>query len=365
MKPEVISTIYEETVARRKPPVNLNQEHLILFEGEFARTIPECQLLRFENVLASSEGLLFKGTKILPESFAFPYHLDDWRRRTIFKFLAKNYAFRRHRRIESEAMWITDYWSTGYFHWLADALTRLFVVRNRVRDLLLLLPGKYQGCEFVESSLKAFGVTNVDFIDRDEVLECRSLVLPSHTAPPGHFKDEAIRGVRNVLLSAYGSSDDKGERLYITRSKATKRRILNEEEIMPILGKFGFQTISTEDLSFADQVQRCSRARYIVSNHGAGLINTLFMPDGGSILELRHQSDCINNCYFTLTSALNFNYFYQTCAAPNPTADPHEADLLVDPGELERNLRLLLSNKNIAQQSELHWAMPRLKSLAG
>lgn len=343
MKPEVISTIYEETVARRKPPANLSQEHLVLFEGEFARTIPACQLLKFENVLISSEGLLFKGTKILPESFAFPYHLEDWRRRTIFKFLARNYAFRRRRRIETEALWITNFWSTGYFHWLADALTRLFVVRDRVRDLLLILPGKYHGCEFVESSLKAFGVTNVDFIDPNEVLECRSLVLPSHTAPPGHFKDEAIRGVRNVLLSAYGSSREEGERLYITRSKATKRRILNEDKIAPVLNKFGFQTISTEDLSFADQVKICSRARYIVSNHGAGLTNALFLRDGGSVLELRNESDCVNNCYFTLASALNFNYFYQICPAQDPLADPHEADLLVDPGELERNLTLLVA----------------------
>ncbi|HEX2269143.1 MAG TPA: hypothetical protein VHH35_06395, partial [Pyrinomonadaceae bacterium] len=139
MKPEVISTIYEETVARRKLPVNFNQAHLELFEGELERTIPECRLLKFANVLASPEGLLFKGTKILPESFAFPYHLDDWRRRTIFKFLAKNYALRRRRWIESEALWITNYWSTGYFHWLTDALTRLFVVRDRVCDLLLIL----------------------------------------------------------------------------------------------------------------------------------------------------------------------------------------------------------------------------------
>ncbi len=340
MKPEVISTIYAETVARRKLPVNFNHEHLGLFEGELERVIPECQLLKFENVLASPEGLLFKGTKILPESFAFPYHLDDWRRRTIFKFLATNYGFRRRRRIESEALWITDYWSTGYFHWLADALTRLFVVRDRVRDLLLILPGKYQGCEFVESSLKAFGVTNVDFIDSNEVVECRSLLLPSHTAPPGHFNDEPIRGVRNVLLSAYGSDDDE-ERLYITRSKAAKRRIVNEQDITPVLRRFGFRTICTEDLSFAEQVRICSRARDIVSNHGAGLTNMLFMRDGGSVLEMRHQSDCINNCYFTLSSALDLKYFYQTCRAQNPTADPHEADLLVDPGELEKNLTLL------------------------
>ena len=341
MKPEVIATIYPKTVARRKLPVNFNQAHLELFEGELQRTIPACRLLKFENVLASPEGLLFKGTEIFRESFAFPHHLDDWRRRSLFKFFAKNYAFRRRRRIESEALWITDYWSTGYFHWLADALTRLFVVHDRVPELLLILPGKYREFEFVESTLKAFGVTNIDFIDSNEVLECRSLLLPSHTAPSGHFNAEAIRGVRNVLLSAYGSTDGN-ERLYITRSRATKRRILNEDALKPILNEFGFQTICTEELSFAEQVRICSRARYLVSNHGAGLTNMLFMRDGGSVLELRHQSDCINNCYFTLASALDLNYHYQTCAAKNRIADPHEADLVVDPNELKRNLATLI-----------------------
>ena len=339
MKPEVISTIYAETVARRKLPENFDREHLALFEGELERVIPECRLLRFHDVLASPDGLLFKGAKILPESFAFPYHLDDWRFRSVFKFLAKNYAFRRRRRIEPEALWITDYWSTGYFHWLCDALTRLFVVQDRP---LLVLPGKFRTWEFVKSTLDAFGVTNVSFIESNEIVECRNLLLPSHTAPPGHFNSQAIRGVRNVLLSAYGSKDGE-DRLYITRAKAPKRRIVNEAEINPILKEFGFVTVCMEDLSFAEQVRICSRARYIVSNHGAGLTNMLFMRDGGSVLELRHKSDCINNCYFTLSSALDLKYFYQTCTPQNPHADPHEADLFVEPEELKRSLGLLLN----------------------
>jgi capsular polysaccharide biosynthesis protein len=341
MKREVISQIYPEAVARRKLPVNFDQDHLPLFEGELQRSIPESRLLKFQNVLASPEGLLFEGTRILPESFAFPHHLDEWKRRSVLKFLTTNYVFRKRRRIDGGALWITDYWSTGYFHWLADALTRLFVVRDRLSDLLLVLPGKFQHFEFVQSSLKAFGVTNVDFIDQNEFIEFRSLLLPSHTAPSGHYNADAIRGVRSVLLKAYGDETGEGERLYISRGQAAKRRVVNEDELTSILRKFNFRTIYTEELPFAKQVQICSRARYVVSNHGAGLTNTLFMREGGSVLELRHQADRINNCFFTLASALDLNYFYQACAPRAAAADPHEADLLVDPKGLEGNLRLL------------------------
>jgi capsular polysaccharide biosynthesis protein len=238
-------------------------------------------------------------------------------------------------------LWITDYWSREYFHWLSDALSRLFVVRDRLDDLPLMLPAGYDGLDFVKSSLRAFGVKNVEFIGPSEVLECRSLLMPSHTAPSGHYNEEIIRGVRSVLLSAYGDSD-QGLRIYISRQHATKRRIINENEVVKILSNFGFQTINAEDLSFAQQVQICSRARYMVSNHGAGLTNMLFMSEAGSVFELRHQADDINNCYFTLASALNLNYFYQACRPAKDGPTPHAADLIVDPEQLEMNLRQIL-----------------------
>jgi capsular polysaccharide biosynthesis protein len=343
MKPEVLATIYAKTLAKRKLPVNFNQDHLPLFKGELERVIPETRLLRFRDVLASPEGLLFKGTSILPESFAFPYHLDEWRFRSVFKFLTKNYVLRRRRKIEREVLWITDYWSTGHFHWLTDVLTRLFVVRGQLSDPLLVLPGKFETLDVVRASLSAFGVANVDYIAPDEFVECRNLVMPSHTAPSGHFKDAAIRGVRDVLLSAYGDARGSSQgRIYISRRRAGKRRIVNEDDVTSVVQKFGFETIFAEELSFAEQVRICSRAHYIVSNHGAGLTNILFMQDGGSVLELRHEADCINNCYFTLSSSLEFNYFYQTCAPQDPSADPHTAHLVIDVDQLEENLKLLL-----------------------
>lgn len=340
-EPEVLETLSVGTLAKRKLPVNFNEAHLPLFERELQRAIPPSRLLKFKNIRVSSEGLLFKGTSILPESFAFPHHLEEWKLRSHVKFLAKNYVLRGCRTIDTDVLWITDYWSKGYFHWLADALTRLYVARNRINDLLLLLPTDFEDFEYVTESLEAFGVTRVEFIGPGEVLECRSLLMPSHTAPSGHYNEEIIRGVRDVLLSEYGDSD-QDRRIYITRRKAAKRRIINEEEISKILSRFGFETIDTGWLSLRNQVQLCSSARCIVSNHGAGLTNMLFMPKGRNVLELRHQADDINNCYFTLASALELNYFYQTCRPANDGPTPHTADLIVDPEQLNANLKLIL-----------------------
>ena len=338
---EVLATLHAETIATRNLPANFNQDHLALFKHELERTLPQIRLHRFRDVRVSSDGLLFAGLKILPESFAFPHHLQQWRRRSVFKFLLKNYFSRQLRRVDGEVLWITDYWSREYFHWIADALSRLFAVRDRLSELILMLPSGYADLDYVKSSLKAFAVKHVDFIKPHETLHCRNLLMPTHAAPSGHYNPHVIRGVREVLLSAYGDSNKQPERIYISRNRATKRRIVNEDEVEEILQKFGFETIRAEELSFEQQVQRFSRAQYIVSNHGAGLTNMLFMREGGSVLELRHHLDHINNCYFTLSSALNLRYFYQTCKPSSADSDPHTADLVVDPKALEVNLDLL------------------------
>jgi capsular polysaccharide biosynthesis protein len=218
-------------------------------------------------------------------------------------------------------------------------------MRDRLDDLVLLLPWDYEGRDFVKSALRCFGVKAVEFIGRDEVLRCRKVFMPTHTAPSGHYNEEIIQGVRSLLLQAYGDAEsrDEGERIYISRGRARKRRITNEVAVIDALREFDFETIYSEDLSFEQQVKIFSKARFLVSNHGAGLTNMLFMPQGAGVLELRHHQDCINNCYFTLSSALDLNYFYQTCQSGNDQ-DPHAADLVVDPQALRTNLRLMLAS---------------------
>ncbi|MFN2532383.1 MAG: DUF563 domain-containing protein [Pyrinomonadaceae bacterium] len=339
-----VKILRNETISRRRPPLNFKQEDLRLFSHEFEKRIPETRLLTFHNVRISSEGILFNGFKMLPDSFAFPANLQQWKHRSRFKFLINNYVLRRTRKIDLPVLWITDDWSSGYFHWVTDVLTRLYVVHAQLDGAVLLLPHEYERREFATSSITAFGWQAVEFIAGDESLLCREVLLPSHTAPSGHYNEALVKGVRHTLLNTFGLSvDDADDRIYISRSRARKRRIINEAEVVDLLREFSFQIIHAEDLSFQQQVTTLSRARYLVSNHGAGLTNMMFMPLDGRVLELRHQTDAINNCYFTLSSALGIDYLYQTCPSVAGSEDAHSADLQVDVDMLRTNLKLLLS----------------------
>lgn len=332
LKPQMVS---------RRLPLNFDENDRELFAHELEKVIPETSLLELHDVRVSADGLLFKDGKILKESFAFPFLLDEWKKRSKVKFLASNYLLKKPRKLDKRAFWIVDQWSSGYFHWLSDALSRLALIRADLQDEILLLPHQYAQIDYVQASLKSFDV-NVEYIAPHEVVRCKLLLLPTPIAPSGHFREEIIRDVRQQLLDYFTEpATAHARRVYISRARAPKRRIVNEAEVSAALSKFDFEIIHAEDLGFAEQVRLFSQTRYLVSNHGAGLTNMLFMQSGGSVLELRHKTDRVNNCYFTLASALNLNYFYQTCDPVPDLEDAHTADLLVDIEQLNRNLEEL------------------------
>ncbi|MEP6911399.1 MAG: glycosyltransferase family 61 protein [bacterium] len=339
------SPLRPETISRRKLPVNFNPEDIDLFQEELERVIPPTKLLTRYNVGVSPEGILFQRGKMLPESFAFPANLENWKRRSVLKFFLSNHILRKRRRFERESVWVIDDWSLGYFHWLADVLPRLMTIRERLPDLVLLLPHKYKELEFVQASLKSFAIGEVKYLDENEVLSCAKLIVPTQTAPSGHYNEKLIQEVRDLLVGFYASEPrETVERVYISRALAPKRRIKNEDEVIEVLREFNFRIIRPEDHSFAEQVRVASGARYLVSNHGAGLANMLFMTPEASVLELRYSGDRINNCYFTLASALDLKYHYQSCEPASSDETPHTADLQVDCRVLRANLELMLAS---------------------
>jgi capsular polysaccharide biosynthesis protein len=333
------------SVSTRPLPVNFEPGDRWLFEHELRRMLPESRLIEMHDVRVSADGFLFKAGRVLPESFAFPNLLEDWTRPRLLRFLIDNYLLKRSTRIDSDAFWVVDNWSTGYFHWLADTLPRLFLVRQHLKDWTLLLPHSVRALPFVEPSLAPFGVGRMRYADEDEVLTCRRLLVPTHAAPPGHFNDAVIRSVRLMLLTAYaGECEAAADRLYISRAAARRRKVSNEAGVLDVMRRFGFRIFHPESCPFEEQVRAAAGSRYLVSNHGAGLANMLFMRPGSHVLELRHQEDAVSNCYFTMAAALGLNYSYQTCASPNPGEPPHTADLRVDIQRLERNLERLVAN---------------------
>lgn len=334
--------LFQRSKSIRKLPINFNPEDLNLFEHELEREISATVLLSFKNVVINSDGILSQKRKILPASFPSS---NTSARKLKLKALVQNLLpLGFHQKIEQNAFWITDIWSISYFHWMTDALPRLFAVREEIANSTLLLPSEYNTKDYITSSLKPFFIQDIKFVHSN--ICCSNLKMPTHTASPtGNYNESIIKALRSLYTNFYQKTqyDNRNySKIYISRCKAQRRKIINENECIAVLEKYGFKTVCFEEHSFEQQVKFTLNAQYLISNHGAGLTNMLFMKSESKVLELRKKEDFHNNCYFALASALNIKYFYQLCDSQDYNNNSHFANLIVDCQLLKNNVEHIL-----------------------
>ena len=99
-------------------------------------------------------------------------------------------------------------------------------------------------------------------------------------------------------------------RIYISRNKSERRRIINEQSLIRLLKNYKFKILYSEKISFNKQLKIFSSAKYIIGLHGAGLTNLIWMKKRSYLLEMKPEKDLYLNCYYNLSSLLNINYHY-------------------------------------------------------
>jgi hypothetical protein len=226
-------------------------------------------------------------------------------------------------------------------HWIMDGLLRLGVLEEAglAEQANFILYGLEP--RFLEPMM-ALGYDR----ERCFPLDCghwevEHLLVPSFLAPPGFPRPWGYRWLRGRL-----GIDDKppgNRRLWIGRKRARWRRIVNEEEILPILEKEGFEYVELEKLSFQEQADIFSQASAIAGPHGAGMTDILFAPRGIPVLELFAERYVIPE-YCMLAHILDQNYFYLTgSSAPEDRSKEflNNDNFTIAPDRLRESFRLM------------------------
>ena len=86
---------------------------------------------------------------------------------------------------------------------------------------------------------------------------------------------------------------NSASRIYISRSKAKWARIVNENEIIPLLEKHDFQIIQFEDYSVAEQINLMQNADFIIGVQGSGLINIAYQKEGSKLIEICDKNNIV------------------------------------------------------------------------
>lgn len=215
---------------------------------------------------------------------------------------------------------------------------------------MLLLTERCKMNEWAKSSLVPFGIKNIYYIPSEKSVLVKNLCMPQ-LKPTCHsyYKKELIE-IRNFYLSYIKLNNQSnlsfGEKIYISRKKAPSRRVYNEEELERLLNKVGFRIVDNEDYNFFDQISIYSKAKYLVSIHGAGLTNMIWMPKNSTILEMHkkktNKKDRHSLVYWYLADTLGHKYYHQICDPVDPKSGFFVADIIVNISILKKNLELMI-----------------------
>jgi len=290
-------------VLNRKVPENFSVKDRRHFEEDFQTEIRENHLMIFKNANVLQQFLFYN--YILKKNYCFS-------RKVPFKKEIKSYLknlFFSKKTIH-EGLWVLDQWSIGYYHWLVDTLPRIISAETVNCNYPCVMPEHFKSVNFIVESLEIFKRDVVTY-NLNEKLVIKKLIAPSHF-DPANCDPMQIKKVRDRFWE-YDHHDDIDapyKKVYISRTKAKRRFVVNEKELQEFLCQNGFITVFMEDLSFTEQRRLMLETKVLLSNHGAGLTNMLFLNEGSTIIELKSDSDDINNCFFNLARALNHKYYY-------------------------------------------------------
>lgn len=326
--------------------MNLVLDDEFLFENEFQKKLNHTCLFKIREINMQGNGaVLICNSQKYPKEFLHYNYVIRLNRFHYYKHFIKKYLVNDLERVSGLFVFVVDIWSFGYFHWMVEILPRLIAIYPELKERKVILPKSYEAFTFVNEVFELLEIRPF-FLETAKTYQFNDVLFPSHFSGTGNFNDEAIKNTRHLFKSKCINAEAKSnKRLYISRSKAERRRLFNEEDLTEILNYFNFERVFTEDLSITEQIILFSQANILLSNHGAGLTNMLFMEAYGNVIELRSRKDAVNNCYFSLASALNLNYFYLLCDPTDSSESFHIADLTFDKIELKYLIQSVIDRK--------------------
>lgn len=317
------------------PPLNISVEDLPLYTRHQSRPLENVFLQELDDVFALGCGLLAdSGGHLLPQSL----------NPSTTKF--PNASLARRTRLDvgltrlvtpriPEALWITDRSCGNYYHWLLEALLRLFLARRAGITAPLLLPNIVNKRPFALRSLEAMGEKNPIITGRRVGRRVERFLVPEHPSQREHktltYSREALSMFAGSIRKRLAVDAAPRQKIYASRPPGLRRIIVDEAPIIEYMRQCGYRIVRMEDFDFAGQVELLAGASHFVTLHGAALSNMIFMPPGGRVMEIAHRS-LIFHDFWKLAHAMSLDYY--VClgmpASDGTGADPHFGNVKLD-----------------------------------
>lgn len=326
-------------------PVNVHECDVHLFKNKEEYSLKPIGVKPLRNVFVTQLGSVIhrlflpgKSAENLRGSYDETFYWKHWRK-AIEQFVVSKYGKSlKSITLKDDHSYFTIHtpWF-GYFSWLTTCLPRLITVLEKYPDAVLIMPEEWKKVSYVMDSLALFPDLKTEIIPNDHHIFVKKFLLAETRPWTSYFYPEQVNSVRNLFFNHIkGIQIDivPIKKIYVSRKKANRRKLTNEAELEAYLLQQGFQTICFEDYSILEQIYLMQHAEILISMHGAGLANTLFLQPGSKLLELTPKLEdpkLFRFPFWRIASILEVEYYVQFCASiDRGESDFYSRDLHVD-----------------------------------
>lgn len=236
-----------------------------------------------EGLIISSEGKIFKDT--------IPYRINEgW-------WLREYKAQKERTFFDGRLVVLTSHDQHQWYHCLLQVLPRLkILIESGIQYDKICIHNiehvwQKQSLAIVMEELN-IPPDRLLVLDGDSSIEAKTLIVPSVPYTRKKQERKILPGwMRQFLQSSFLKNNDgpRSKRIYISRSRAKVRKIVNEEALIQFLENKGFKTLHLEELSVHDQAGYFHNADMIIAPHGSGLSNLVFSRSNTLLIEIDHE----------------------------------------------------------------------------
>ena len=337
--------IKSQVLRRQYPILNYLKKDRKLFVKEIKKKIPHSYIYFLKNIEITSNGYIRNFNYTLMKDFLKFTSLSRIKLLKIFYLTIayiKNIFFYKNIKLKilKKAIFIHDRHSKNYFHWICDVLPKICIKKKYIsKSDLFLLPNFKTS--FQKQSLKLMGVKNIYQLRNKNSLRVENLKYISELYPSGNPSPDIFIKMRNTILSNF-KFKCKNRKIYISRKKSRRRRLIDEIDFEKQLSSYGFEIHCMEEYSFEKQVKICAESKIIAGLSGSGLINFIWMCPGSKIIDIREKNDDTVNPFFSISQFLNIQYYYYLCDTQSFLGNTTHSDYKIDIDDFFLKLKKIL-----------------------
>lgn len=118
-------------------------------------------------------------------------------------------------------------------------------------------------------------------------------------------------------------------RVLISRQRSSRRRCLNEDQLLVALAPYGFERHCLEDLSVIEQLRLFSESALLIGAHGAGFSNLVACSPHAVVVELMPRPGAFSH-YYAMADVLGISHGHLLASR----CDVHTDDFTIAPADV-------------------------------